>query len=430
MSNKMILEDMFNSLLKEVHPQKLIKNSCRLKDDILYINDKKTANLKNKKVYVVGSGKAVLPMALGIEEILEDKIEKFFLVGAYENSLNLANLNYIKSTHPLPFEQSIKAAKGIKKILNDLKEDDILIYLLSGGNSALVELPQDNITLEEFQKTTELMIKGAMPIEAINCVRKHISQVKGGRLGSFTKAETYVLTLSDVIGDDLEAIGSAPLYFDKTTFKDAINYLKEFELFEDIPLSVKNYLDLGVLGKVEDTLKFESKNIRHFILGSNTILLEKAKELLEKKGIKTFISNKLISGDVEKVSNELINFCKNDFTKKECYIFGGEATVKVKGMGKGGRNQHLVLSFLNSFPKDKNITFLSAASDGIDGNSDACGAIINRDTLIKIEELKLDLKSYLDNFDSNSFFQKSGDLLIPGPTHNNMLDIVIILIDK
>ena len=427
MSKKEMIKDVFNSLLKEIHPKKLIKNQCKFESNILYINNEKIVIPENKKIYLLGSGKAVLPMAEAINEIMGEKIEKQLLVGAYENSYKNVNQEYIKSTHPLPSKNSILAAKKLKELFFSLKEDDIVIYLLSGGNSALVELPQDGISLEEFQEATDIMIKGAMPIEAINCVRKHISKVKGGRLASYTKAKTYVLTLSDVIGDDLEAIGSGPLYCDKTTFTDAVNYLNSYKLFSSIPQSIKKYLESGILKKVEDTPKKEAKNVKHFILGSNKILLEKAKELLLEKDIDAKLSNELISGDVSFVNKKLLEFVKD---KNGCFIFGGEATVKVKGSGKGGRNQHLVLSFLKNFPKNKNMVFLSAASDGVDGNSDASGAIIDNETLKTISKLNLNIDKYLNSFDSNSFFKQSTDLLIPGPTHNNMLDIVIIYIDK
>eukprot|EP01028_Stygiella_incarcerata_P005545 TRINITY_DN23339_c0_g1_i3.p1 TRINITY_DN23339_c0_g1~~TRINITY_DN23339_c0_g1_i3.p1 ORF type:complete len:367 (+),score=-31.47 TRINITY_DN23339_c0_g1_i3:360-1460(+) len=364
-------------------------------------------------------------MAEALYEIMEEKIDKALLVGAYENNFKKQNLTYIKSTHPLPSQKSVKGAKALIKEFESLDEDDFFIYLLSGGNSALVELPADEISLEEFQETTKLMLENSMPIESINCVRKHISQVKGGRLARFTKAKGVVLTLSDVLGDNLEAIGSAPLYFDSTTFQDAFDDLKKYNIFEKVPNSVQNYLQKAIKSKDLETPKSESSNIKHYLIGSNDILLNEAKNILEKKNLNPIIVDEKIDDDVELVCKNLLQFCKEK--KEGCFIFGGEATVNVSGNGKGGRNQHLVLSFLNSYPKDENIIFLSGASDGIDGNSDACGAIIDKDTVKKVQELNLDIKKYMEDFDSNIFFDKLNQLLKPGPTHNNMLDIVIIL---
>lgn len=428
MLNKKILEDSFITLLEETHPKKLIKNQCKYEDEKFYINSEAFEIPKNKKVYLFGSGKAVLSMAEAMYEILEEKIEKSLLIGAYENSLKKENLIYIKSSHPIPSKKSIEAANALIKEFKSLDEEDIFIYLLSGGNSALVEFPCEGITLEEFQKTTQLMLQNAMPIEAINCVRKHISQVKGGKLAALTKAKGIVLTLSDVLGDSLEAIGSAPLYFDKTTFQDAINDLEKYGIFRKLPSFVQKHLLTGLKVKSLETPKTKPLNIKHYLIGSNDILLNVAKNILEKKELTPIIIDKKIDQDVELVCKYFQEF----ITQKDegCFIFGGEATVNVKGNGKGGRNQHLVLSFLNSYPKDKDIIFLSGASDGIDGNSDACGAIIDKDTLKKVEELNLDISSFMKNFDSNTFFDKLNQLLKPGPTHNNMLDIVIILINS
>ena len=160
----------------------------------------------------------VLSMAKTIYERLEEKIEKAVLVGPYKNTLNKNTLTYLESSHPIPSNKSLIAAKCLKETMESLEEDDFFIYLLSGGSSALVELPVEEISMEEFQETTDLMLKGSMPIEAMNCIRKHLSQVKAGRLVSKCKARGIVLVLSDVISNDLEAIGSAPLYCDSTNF--------------------------------------------------------------------------------------------------------------------------------------------------------------------------------------------------------------------
>lgn len=428
MFDKIELEKSFLNILDEVHPKKLIKKQCKFENDRFYINSDFVEIPKNKKVHILGSGKAVLSMAEALYEIMQEKIQRALLVGAYENNLQKENLTYIKSTHPLPSQKSIEGAKALIKELESLDEDDIFIYLLSGGNSALVELPVDGITLEEFQKTTQLMLQNSMPIESINCVRKHISQVKGGRLASFTKAKGIVLTLSDVLGDNLQAIGSAPLYFDNTTFQDAISDLKRFDILDKLPLAVKRYLDKALESKDLETPKNEFLNIKHYLIGSNDILLSVAKNILEKKNLNPIVVDEKIDSDVQIVCENLLEFVSQE--ESGCFIFGGEATVQVNGEGKGGRNQHLVLSFLNSYPKDKDIIFLSGASDGIDGNSDACGAIVDKDTLKKVEDLNLEIKAYMKDFDSNSFFDKLGQLLKPGPTHNNMLDIVIIYINS
>ena len=428
MQIKEILKDSFFEVLKDIEPSKLINNKCEFNENEIIIDKEKITLPKDKKIHLFGSGKAVLSMAKSIYENLENKIEKAVLVGPYENSLNKENLLYLKSSHPIPTNKSEDAAKSLKKSIESLNEDDFFIYLLSGGNSALVELPDEDITMQEFQETTDLMLKGSMPIVAMNCIRKHLSQVKGGRLVSNCKAKGIVLVLSDVLSNDLEAIGSAPLYFDSSTFEDSIKYLEEYELFEKIPKSVREYLLLGKDGKIQDTPKKEKENIKHFLIASNEILLNDIQKNLFSKKITAQIIDKKIEEDVNIVVDDLLEFIKNK--EEGCFIFGGEALVKVTADGKGGRNQHLILSFLDKFPKNRKMTILSAASDGIDGNSNSAGAVIDNETLEKVKQLNLDIKKYLKDFNSNEFFEKTGNLVNTGPSHNNMLDVLIISIEK
>jgi len=423
-----ILKDSFFEVLKNIEPSKLIDNKCTFKENEILINNQIIPLPKDKKIHLFGSGKAVLSMAKTIYEQLEEKIEKAVLVGPYKNTLDKRTLTYLESSHPIPSNKSLIAARCLKESMESLEEDDFFIYLLSGGSSALVELPVEEISMEEFQETTDLMLKGSMPIVAMNCIRKHLSQVKAGRLVSKCKARGIVLVLSDVISNDLEAIGSAPLYCDSSNFATAITYLKEYDLLENIPKRVKEYLLLGELGKIKDTPKTQKETIKHFLIASNKILLTDIKKELYLKNIIAQIIDKKIEDDVNIIVNDLLEFIK---TKKEgCFIFGGEALVKVTSNGKGGRNQHLILSFLDKFPKDKTITILSAASDGIDGNSNSAGAIINNHSLEKAELLNLNIKEYLENFNSNEFFEKTNDLINTGPSHNNMLDVLIINIEK
>jgi len=426
MLNKEVFLGVINQSLEQINPQKLIEKNCSYINDILYIQNETIKITKKQKVYLFGSGKAVQSMAEAMHKILGDRVEKVVLVGSYKKELDIKNLEYIQSTHPLPSNKSLEAALRMTKELKKLSRDDVFIYLLSGGSSALMELPIESISLNDFQYATSLMLKNSMPIEAINCVRKHLSQVKGGKLSALTKAQGYVLVLSDVLGDKLEDIGSSPFYFDKTTFKDAVDYLFKYNIFDQLPLSIQNYLLDSCNNNEEETLKKESSNIKHFIIGSNSLFLHSIQEKLEQHNVYAKVYENSIDDDVSVVCENLIDFIKKE--SKGCFIFGGEATVLVKGDGQGGRNQHLVLEFLNKYPKDKEIIFLSVASDGIDGNSDAAGAIIDNDTVLNEAVLNGELQESLKKFDSYNFFKKINSLIQPGPTHNNMLDAVVIYI--
>lgn len=429
MSNKKLLHRTFNALIDEIRPENLIAQQCRYENDVLTVQERVYPLQMYKNIHLLGSGKAVIPMAKAMQSLLGERIAQTLIVGAYENDAELDNTRYIKSTHPLPSKKSIDAAKALRDQLEALHDDDFFIYLLSGGNSAMVELPEASISLDDFKKSTALMLKGGMPIEEINSVRKHLSQVKGGKLAACTRAKGLVLLLSDVLGDDLHAIGSAPLYFDTTTFGDAIASLKRHALFDRLPERVQTFLKEGAEAKHPETPKSENADIHHTILGSNTIVLNKAKALLDKAGIPATLSHRRLEGDATGLARELVTFAQNYQGERHCFIFGGETTVTVRGEGRGGRNQHLALSVLQLLDGKCDITFLSAATDGIDGNSDAAGALVDMHSRVYALAHEIDPQHYLETYDSNTFFSKTGELLITGPTHNNLLDIVMMLIE-
>jgi len=430
MANKLLLRQTFEQLLEAITPQSLISQHCSLNGTQLCIEEHSYDLSSYKRVILMGSGKAVVPMAEALHRLIGEYIDTTLLVGAYDAEVALANTKYIQSTHPLPSQKSLDSAIQIQELLASTCEDELVIYLLSGGNSALVELPQEPITLEEFQETTSLMLKGGMPIEKINCVRKHLSQVKGGKLATKTKAKIALLVLSDVIGDDLQAIGSAPFYYDSSTFADAIDALKKYKLFEKIPQSVQSYLEAGVARLQSDTPKAPSQHVQHFVIGSNKMVLQTAKALLTKSNIPTTIITEPIQGDTLSVTNSLLDLLASHKGEKQCYILGGESTVTVQGEGRGGRNQHLCLSFLHHFSGEEEFCFLSAATDGIDGNSDATGALIDIHSRADALSKTLDVQHYLQTFNSNAFFDATGELLVCGPTHNNLLDIVMLLVES
>ena len=430
MSNKTLLNGVFHQLLKEITPEKLVAESYHLNEHKFTVLNKTYDLDEYKNIYLLGSGKAVIPMAEEVESILKPFLKKTLLVGPYDSDKTFDSGSYIQSTHPLPSVKSIDSAKALQEILQNMDKDDLFIYVLSGGNSALVELPEETISLNEFQEVTRLMLHSGMPIEKMNSVRKHLSQVKGGKLAQQTKAKGVVLVLSDVIGDDLYAIGSAPFYCDHTSFDDAKEALNTYGVYEKMPESIQTFFKEGISGMHPETPKTPSEHIDHHIVGSNRIVLEKAAQLLQKEGMDTSIIDESLHGDIDETSNKLLEFFKSHQDRTCAYIFGGEVTVVVKGEGKGGRNQHLCLNILTQCDLSCGITFLSAATDGVDGNSNAAGALIDTHSHIDAKVRNIDPQHYLDSFDSNSFFEQTGELLITGPTHNNLLDIMIMLIES
>jgi len=429
MSLRKMSIDLFLYGIESVKPKNLIPEKLSLKGNVLEVEGDEY-NIKNG-VYIFGSGKASVEMAKALEKILSEFIIEGTVVCNYTQKLK--KIKVIEGSHPVPDEKSLKAGEILLKKISSLKEKDFFIYLLSGGSSALIEKPVPPVTLDDLQKTTQILLKHSVPIEEINVVRKHLSLIKGGRLGHSTKAKGIVLVISDVIGDDLFTIGSAPLYYDPSTYKDAYNILKKHNIFDKLPENVKYVIEKGMKGNIKETPKKENPNIKHYIIGSNIDALKKIKQKAE-KSIKTYIMTSQLKGEAKEVAKVItaigkeIKKSSNPFNPPVCLLFGGETTVTVKGNGKGGRNQELCLSALIEIKDTKSIVLLSGGTDGIDGNSEDAGAVVDSSSYEKAKKLGLDLYKYLENNDSNSLFTKIGDNIKTGYTGTNVMDITIMMV--
>ena len=424
------LKQAFEEAVNAVLPKNVIPESVKVKDKTLQIEND---TYPLKKFYLFGSGKASIEMAKAIEGILEDYVISGTVVCNYTEPLK--KVKVLEGSHPIPDQKSIKAGETLLKEISSLKENDLFIYLLSGGSSALIEKPIPPITLEDLQKTNSLLLKSGASIDEVNTVRKHISLIKGGRLGQSTKATGIVLVISDVVGDDLETIGSAPLYYDRTTYKDAYLVLEKYNLLDKIPTSVKQVIEKGLNKEIEDTPKKPPKHIKHNIVANNLKALKGAKGFLEKKNIPAHIITSQIEGEAKEVAKVITGIGK-DIRKKNSFfsppvalLFGGETTVAVKGNGKGGRNQELVLSAINQLKDTCGIHILSGGTDGIDGITDAAGAFGSCDTYKKAKELNLDIEKFLENNDSYSFFKTVGGLIKTGYTGTNVMDVIILFVE-
>lgn len=433
MPSRELIVEIFNDALKSVLPGDLIRESVKLEQNNLLIQDKKYNLNDYQGIHILGSGKASVEMAKAIKGIIDPWIAGGLVVSHYIDG-TLGNIKVFESSHPIPTDKSARAAKMLMDYLSKLTEDDFFIYLLSGGSSSLVEKPVQPVALHEFQCLTEQLLLSGAPIEEMNVVRKHLSMVKGGRLGRLTRARGVVLVISDVIGDDLETIGSAPLFYDRSSYKDTYNILLKYNLWRHVPVSVKNVIEEGLDGDVEETPKEPRWNIEHFVIGNNFKLLVKGKEKSEALGIKAYIMSSRLRGEARDIAKAIVAIGEeiirtgNPFASPVCLLFGGETTVTMKGKGRGGRNQEMCLAALKEIRDNKHMLFLSAGTDGIDGNSDAAGAVVDHLSHKKADKLRLRLDDYLNNNDSYHFFKQTGDLIVTGPTGTNVMDITILLI--
>lgn len=440
-SHKEITEKIFYAALKAVDPYESVR--CH-GDTILSIW------LENnfKKLFLVGFGKAVCQMALAVRDFAEDFIERGILITKYGHSISQesgitskeSKIKIYEAGHPLPDENGLAATKKIIDLARDFDEDSLLLCLISGGGSALLVSPYNDISLDDKKKTTELLLKAGADIEELNAVRKHISAVKGGRLAEIAyPARIISLILSDVIGDKLDVIASGPTSPDKTTFWEALKVVKRYNLLNRLPQNVSEVLRNGASGSIRETPKegnYIFDRVENIIIGSNRKALKAAKTQAEFFGFKTEILSSEISGEAKEVGKSIAtrarkakNMPRTNRGNAICFISGGETTVTVRGTGLGGRNLELALSFAMEIESIEGITLLSAGTDGTDGPTDAAGAIVNSGTIRTARANGLDPMKYLENNDSYNFFKQINGLLITGPTGTNVMDIQILLVE-
>lgn len=470
------LKNIFGSAIASVQPSTLIQESITVSDRHLTVNGCK--HDLEKPCCVVGFGKAVFGMALELENKLKNKL----LAGIVSipqgilhqpQKLQTCNWNQSKTQfiegayNNLPDENSLNAAKRIKDFVTSLKKDDLLIVLISGGGSALLPLPKDPITLsEKLWVVKELSNRGA-DIKELNCVRKKISELKGGGLAKAAyPAKLISLILSDVIGDPLDIIASGPTVINNDPSDAALNIMRKYSLYEQLPKSIK-----AVLNDKLDHVRDYYTDVTNYVIGNNRMAAEAAKKRAEALGYKTFILSSIISGDVEIISTiyselarelsilitnptvttdnlrklleriklqdvnieNIVN--KKFYGNRICIIGAGEPTVVVTGKGKGGRNQQLALSFslnVNKFDiKSAYISFLSCGTDGIDGPTDAAGAIVSSNLINNARSQNINPTTFLDNNDTYTFFNlydNGKNLIKIGHTGTNVMDIHVLII--
>lgn len=437
MNNHELAGQIFLEGIKAVLPGKLINDLISIRGSVLKIGYKSYNLTEINNIYVVGAGKASPAMGHYLESIVGSRITDGFIVTKYGHSCKLKHIRVSEAGHPVPDHNSYKATEEILKVVTAAGENDLVICLWSGGGSALLaDHPQDS-TQEDIAFLNEKLVKCGADISEMNAVRKHFSSVKGGQLAKhIAPASMASILLSDVIGDPPDIIASGPTVPDNSTFTDALNVLGKYQLMEQLPPALINYLNEGLRGERPETPKSDDDVFKKsvvFFAGNNKTALRSAQAEAERWDLNTFIITDSLKGDTETacsfIIDEINKYRYNDsFKKPLCLLFGGETTVKVTGDGKGGRNQHLALLTAFRIQDIPGITFLSGGTDGNDGDTDAAGAVVDSDTVRKAREMNIDPESFLNGFDSYNFFKTSGGHIHTGPTLTNVMDLMIVLI--
>jgi len=403
----------FDASLEAILPKTRLPDSLKIDKNSLHVKETSYGLKPNQRIFCFGSGKAAHTMAQALWEALDEQIHGGLIVSP-QGGDEIGPIKHLKGSHPIPDSQSLQSGQALLEAMGALNEDDFYIYLLSGGSSALIESLQDGVSLEDLQSTTRILLSHNLPITTINAVRKRVSHIKGGGLANATLAKGVVLVVSDVIGDDLHTIGSAPLMNSKSNLLSLPS-----GVFNALPQSVQNHL------KESPYNKRQSNPPHHFIV-TNHMALKSAAQKACKLGYEPRIVTNSLEGLAENVAAQIytdINLAKS----RTCLLYGGEPTVEITGNGKGGHNQHVVLNFLTHLDIDSNIALLSAGTDGIDGNSPAAGAYADKDVLIKSQALGLNIDNFILTCNAYEFFTKTKSSIITGPTGTNVMDILIAL---
>ena len=418
--------DILNSVLDAVDPYKAVKS--RFNSDMIVFEEESIDISDFKNVYLVGFGKASVGMAQAVCDSVDVK-EGVVVTNDPNNQVKNDNVVTVVGGHPLPNQGSVDGAEKILSIVEKCSDSDVLIVLISGGGSALLSKPR--VCLEDLQSVTSLLLKCGANINEINTIRKHLSLVKGGQLAAASNGLVISFIISDIIGDPMSFIASGPTYPDSTSFADAKRVLEKYDLWAKVPSSVKKVIDDGVKGIIIDTPRKDDdafKNVFNFIVANNGIACKAAEKKARNLGYKTMLLTTSLDGEAKEKGRFLVDKALNyiDSEGKIVFISGGETTVTVHGDGKGGRNQEMILGCVKDL-FEKNIVFASFATDGIDGMSDAAGAIADGFTLSRAQIKNLDPDVFLRDNNSYEFFKNLDDLFMTGPTGTNVMDVQIVI---
>jgi glycerate 2-kinase len=422
--------------LDAADPYRLVRRRLALGRDGVRVGGLRH-RLARGRIVVIAAGKAALPMARAAEDVLGDRLAAGLAVST-TGSGRLDRIPLRIASHPVPDARGAAAAAEVEALARGLGRDDLLLVLLSGGASALLPAPAAGISLRDKARTTALLLRRGATVHELNAVRKHLSRLKGGGLARAARpARTATLLLSDVVGDDPSTIASGPTVPDATTFAGALAVLRRHALLERVPSAVRERLEKGARGRLRETPKpgdgaFRGNTVE--VVGGNRISVEAAAREARRLGLRPLVLTSRLEGEAREVARVLVSLLREHIEGKRppgpvCLLAGGETTVTVRGDGRGGRNQELVVAAaeaLAGFPAPAVVAAL--ATDGIDGSSEAAGGVSDDRTTSRAAALGLaPAAAFLAANDSNGFLGPLGDLIVTGPTGTNVTDVVVLL---
>lgn len=428
------LTEIFQTAVESCQPQKLLPELLSVSSGFIHINNHRFNRTETGAICLIAAGKAAGAMAREAEKVFGSLIKEGLCVTKYGHALPLQRIRVIEAAHPEPDENSLLAGQVVHQLLNRLTGKEILLFLISGGASSLITDLPEGASENELREGYRLLVNSGADIKEINCVRKHLSRIKGGQLAKAAfPAPVISLLVSDVPGDDLQTIGSGITVPDPTSFEDALAVLNKYRLTDKFPLSLKIYLEKGSSGQYPETPKPGDPAFRftiNEIIASNKLALNTAISMAEKSGYHIWKTVTPITGET---NEEALSFARllqgYDGPLPAFFIRGGESTLRVSGNGKGGRNQHFALRILGSmktdWKKQDRFAILCAGTDGTDGPTDAAGALIHTGMLNDPRLSLSSINTHLEQFNAYPLLAEAGGLYKTGPTQTNVMDLVI-----
>ena len=382
-----------------------------------------------RRVLVLGAGKAGASMARAVEEILGPRVTGGFVVVKDGYRSPTTRVEVAEAGHPVPDGRGLAASARLLALAESATADDLVLFLVSGGGSALTPAPAPPVTLEQKQTVTRLLLEAGATINELNAVRKHLSRFKGGLLARAAWPATVVtLALSDVIGDPLDVIASGPTAPDSSIYADALTVLERRGVLGRAPGSIVERLRAGAAGTTPETPKpgdraFE--RVTNVIIGNNALIVDAAAAEAARLGYRPHVLTRALQGEAREVARELITRARG-LPAPACLIAGGETTVTVRGSGKGGRCQEFALAAALELAAGDGVV-LAAGTDGTDGPTDAAGGLVDIDTLARGRAAGRDAAAALADNDAGGFLAATGDVVVTGPTNTNLLDLYLIV---
>ncbi len=416
-------------------PRRLMMKKIKLDGDLI-IGGERIRLSQFERIVVVGGGKAASAMAEVMESVLDGRISAGLVnVPDRFRGRRTRRIEYHHATHPLPSQEGVEGVTKMLDIIGKPSEDTLVICLISGGGSALMPLPREGVTLSDKVGVTKLLLNAGATIRELNTVRKHLSGIKGGWLArKLYPCASVVIVISDVVGDALDSIASGPLYPDQSTFRDALVVLRRYGIQNKIPTNVARVLRKGLAHELPETPKEGDecfRRVRHIVVGSNADACGAAVRKLETLRRRPLYLTCHLSGEARYAGAVLGSIARDGLggvSSRQSFlslVAGGETTVRVVGSGRGGRNQEAALGASISLEDADEIALGFIGTDGLDGPTDAAGAIVDGSTLNRARSEGLDADEYLARNDAYNFFREIGDLVITGPTGTNVSDISV-----